>query len=148
MARRRSPSNELDRLRRALAVKPSSITTNDSFDTFINAAPIHISSSDPLEWWCHSMQREAFPRLSRMAIDLLSIPPESTEDERVLSGARRTASWDRLRISCANIEKIECIGNWLRKGFIVPRCRGGHTVGQSFYTDISLEEEILAENEL
>ncbi|EXA31052.1 hypothetical protein FOVG_17610 [Fusarium oxysporum f. sp. pisi HDV247] len=40
-------------------------------------------------------------------------------------GARRTASWDRLRITCKNLEKVECIGNWLREGLIVPSGEGG-----------------------
>jgi hypothetical protein len=60
-----------------------------------------------------------------MAIDILSIPPESAEPERVFSGARRTLSWDRSRITCQNLEKVECIGNWLREGLIIPSDEGG-----------------------
>ena len=60
-----------------------------------------------------------------MAIDILSIPPGSPEPERTFSGARRTASWDRLRLTIRNIEKVECIGNWLRKGHIIRSSRGG-----------------------
>ncbi|KAJ4014756.1 hypothetical protein NW761_015154 [Fusarium oxysporum] len=66
-----------------------------------------------------------YPRLSRMAIDIPSIPSESAEPERAFSGARRTASWDRLRINSKNLEKVECIGNWLREGLIVPSGEGG-----------------------
>jgi hypothetical protein len=46
------------------------------------------------------------------------IPVESSEPERTVSGARRTCSWDRLRITCKTIEMIECTGNWLRQGLI------------------------------
>lgn len=60
-----------------------------------------------------------------MAIDILSIPPELAEPERAFSGARRTASWDRLWITCQNLEKVECIGNWLREGLIIPFSKGG-----------------------
>jgi hypothetical protein len=60
-----------------------------------------------------------------MAIDILSIPAESAEPERIFSGARRTASWDRLRITCENIEKVECIGNWIREEHIIPSSKGG-----------------------
>jgi hypothetical protein len=60
-----------------------------------------------------------------MAIDILSIPAESAEPERTFSGARRTASWDRLRLLIESIEKIECIGNWLREGHIRPSAEGG-----------------------
>ena len=38
----------------------------------------------------------------------------------MFSGARRTCRWDRLRLTCANIEKIECIGSWLHQGLITP----------------------------
>lgn len=60
-----------------------------------------------------------------MAIALLSIPGESAEPERTFSGARRTCLWDRGRLTSANIEKIECIGNWLREGHIQPLKNNG-----------------------
>ena len=53
-----------------------------------------------------------------MAINILPIPPSSAEPERTCSGARRTQSWDRLRLSAENLERLECIGNWLRNGHI------------------------------
>jgi hypothetical protein len=53
-----------------------------------------------------------------MAIDYLSIPPQSAEAERAFSGARRTQSFDRLSMTPQNLEMIECIGNWLRNGII------------------------------
>ena len=49
---------------------------------------------------------------------ILSIPAESSEPERAFSGSRRTCSWDRLRLSCLNIQRIECIGSWIREGYI------------------------------
>jgi hAT family protein len=53
-----------------------------------------------------------------MAIDILSIPPESDDAESAFSGRRRTLSWDRESMTCKNLEKVECIGNWLREGHI------------------------------
>ena len=85
-------------------------TELDDLSLFYNAEPIEIDCT-PLAWWCRSEQLAHYPRLSRMAIDILSIPAESAEPERVFSEARRTASWDRLRRSCHNIEKVECICN-------------------------------------
>jgi hypothetical protein len=55
-----------------------------------------------------------------MAITILSIPAESAEAETAFSGARRTCSWERLRLKCVTTELIECIGNWLREGHILP----------------------------
>lgn len=54
-----------------------------------------------------------YPRLSLMAIDILSIPPAAAENERVFSGGRRTLSWDRSRISADNLEMMECIVSWM-----------------------------------
>jgi hypothetical protein len=47
-----------------------------------------------LDWW---LRDEQWPRLSQMAIDILSIPAMSDEPERVFSGARRTISWSRAK---------------------------------------------------
>lgn len=114
------PRNQLDTLFDSLKVKKISHAGVDDFMTFITADPIDIEGMTPLEWWCESEQRRRYPRLSRMAIAILSIPAESTEPERTFSGARRTCSWDRLRLSCANIEMIECIASWLHEGHIKP----------------------------
>jgi hypothetical protein len=117
---------QLSFLFRSIEVKQKAISTDsDNLDSFINALPLEIDCT-PLEWWSRLEQRTQYPRLSRMAIDILSIPSESAEPERAFSGARRTASWDRLRITCKNLEKVECIGgNWLREGLIVPSGEGG-----------------------
>ena len=98
-------------------------TGADDFDAFINARPVALDVS-PLEWWCRAEQRAQYPRLSQMAIDILSIPPESAEAERVFSGARRTVSWDRGSITCENVEKVECVGSWLREKLIVHSAEG------------------------
>ena len=96
----------------------------DDFDTFINAPPIKISGS-PLKWWCHKDQIKSYPRLSRVAINILSIAPESSDPESAFSGGRRTLSWDRERMSSEHLEMAECIGNWLREGQITSTARGG-----------------------
>ena len=28
------------------------------------------------------------------------------------------AQWDRLSLTCTNIEKIECVGSWIREEFV------------------------------
>jgi hypothetical protein len=53
-----------------------------------------------------------------MAIDIFSIPQSSAEPERTFSGACRTQSWDRLRLSAENLKRVECVGNWLLNGHI------------------------------
>lgn len=112
------PKNELDQLKRSLQVEMADLADEDDVQLFINARPIAIKPLTPLEWWCLPEQRQRYPRLHRMAIDILSIPPSSAEPERTFSGARRTQSWDRLRMTAKNLETLECIGNWLRNGHI------------------------------
>ena len=48
----------------------------DDLEDFVKATPIKISGL-PLQWWCHKDQRKTYPQLSGMAIDILSIAPES-----------------------------------------------------------------------
>ena len=115
--------DEWEALARDLRV-PIKAPACDSFMSFVEEPVISIDCS-PLEWWCQETQKLQFPRLSRMAITLLSIPAESAKAERVFSGAQRTCSWDRLRLTCDKIEKIECVGNWLRQGVIKPSAAGG-----------------------
>ena len=54
-------------------------------------------------------QRQRWPRLALMAIDILSIPPMSDELERVFSGARRIVPWDRGQMLPETIEIRECL---------------------------------------
>lgn len=116
--------NEWDSLLEEMEVTEDLADGKDDLEDFIKATPIKISGS-PLQWWCHKDQRKTYPQLSRMAIDILSIAPESVDPESAFSGGRRTLSWDRERMTCKNLEKVECIGNWLREGHIQKTTHGG-----------------------
>jgi hypothetical protein len=90
---------------------------SDEFDHFIHAAPVTLpDSSSALDWWLIEANRAAYPSLSVMAIDILSIPPMSAEPERIFSGARRTITWSRFRLGAGNIERMECLKSWIRTG--------------------------------
>jgi hypothetical protein len=108
---------ELDLLMKDMEVITADVRDDDDFKTFVESPPFRIDCS-PLEWWCRAEQESRWPRLYRMAMAILSIPAESAEPERAFSGSRRTCSWDRLRLSCLNIQRIECIGSWIREGHI------------------------------
>lgn len=113
----RKRGSELDLLMRDMEVITADMWDGDDFRTFIELPPFRIDCS-PLEWWSRSEQKSRYPRLHKMATAILSIPAESSEPERVFSGSRRTCSWDRLSLSCLNIQRIECIGSWIREGHI------------------------------
>lgn len=97
----------------------------DELEKFINGTPCKIAVS-PLTWWTREEQRMEYPRLHKMAIDVLSIPPMSDKAERVFSGARRTVSFDRARLGADTIEMTECLGNWNKNDLI----RTIHTLGE------------------
>lgn len=137
----RRPRNELDALFDEIAVWEESNTDVDDFDTFIKSPPTKITCS-PLLWWLNPERIKVYPRLSRMAIDVLSIPPESTDPESAFSGGRRTLSWDRERMLCENVEKVECIGNWIRLGLITLSIEGGNGIILDTAIDIDVDREV------
>lgn len=70
---------------------------------------------DPREWWQETTQRKVYPNLSRMALDLLSIPAMSAEVERLFSSCKITITDRRNRIGIEAVEAIECLKSWLRE---------------------------------
>jgi hypothetical protein len=93
--------------------RPSS---QDEYTDYISGELYETES--PLSWWCEDQQRKRWPRLSSMAIDILSMPAMSDEPERVFSGARRTISWDRAQLGARAIETGECLKHWKRSGIL------------------------------
>lgn len=141
---------ELDLLIKDMEVITADVRDDDNFKTFIESPPFRIDCS-PLEWWSRAEQKSRWPRLYRMAMAILSIPAESAEPERAFSGSRRTCSWDRLRLSCLNIQRIECIGSWIREGHIRLSNLNGMGLAMEAMVadeDEELEDEVLDDIEL
>jgi hypothetical protein len=67
---------------------------------------------DPLEWWLELAQRRRFPSLSLMAIDILSIPPMSSETERLFSKAKLTVTDQRGSMNIETLNLLECLRSW------------------------------------
>jgi hypothetical protein len=89
-----------------LQVAQKPVTYGDNLQTFMDHHTIDIGNLQPLQWLCLPELWQQYPRLYRMAIDIFTIPPSSAEPERTFLGARRTQSWDRLRLSASNLEKL------------------------------------------
>jgi hypothetical protein len=83
--------------------------SQDEFEDYNSLESYDPGKKGALAWWCQDTQRQRWPRLSLMAIDILSIPPMSDEPERVFSGGRRTVSWDRAQMEAETIEMRECL---------------------------------------
>jgi hypothetical protein len=103
--------DEFDRWRQKVYSTASEV--KDEFDRFIYGSQVGIGQQTALQWWLEPTQRENFPLLCRMAIDIFCIPPMSTEAERIFSGARRQVRWDRSRMSAKMVEACECIKSWI-----------------------------------
>ena len=92
--------------------------TGDEFEQYIHNHPFILPKEGrtALDWWLEPEQRKQFPLLSRMVIDIHSIPAMSSEPERVFSGARHTVSDQRASLKSKTIELLECLKSWFRLG--------------------------------
>jgi hypothetical protein len=96
--------------------RPPSQDEYQDYTTYFDQ--IDLGALSALQWWSQDPQRKRWPKLSQMALDILSIPAMSDEPERVFSGARRTISWERMALGEETIEAIECIKHWKKSGIL------------------------------
>ena len=81
--------------------------------------PAHHDFDDVRKWWLLPEQKRDYPNLSRMALDILSIPAMSASIERLFSSANITVSDRRNRLTPDTIEIIESLKSWQKiKGSI------------------------------
>jgi hypothetical protein len=73
---------------------------------------------DPREWRQETTQRKVYPNLSKMVLDLLSIPAMSAEVERLFSSCKINITDRRNRIGINAVEAIEFLKSWLRENNI------------------------------
>jgi hypothetical protein len=110
--------NTFDRIAQSLkqVARPAS---QDEYEDYNSGEPYELPKGvSALTWWCHDGRRQRYPRLSYMAIDILSIPAISDEPERVFSGARRTISWERGQLAPETVEMTECLKHWKKTGIL------------------------------
>jgi hypothetical protein len=83
----------------------------DEYDRYCQADLVW-ECDKPLKWWLEDTQQKAYPNLSKMAIDILSIPAMSAEPERLFSSAKITITDRRNRLGVETIEALECLKSW------------------------------------
>jgi hypothetical protein len=71
---------------------------------------------DPIQWWVD--RKKTFPRLSRLALDLLAVPAMSDDCERQFSLAKLSVSSQRARLLPQTLQFLQLIRSWLRHGAI------------------------------
>ncbi|EKM78171.1 hypothetical protein AGABI1DRAFT_17078, partial [Agaricus bisporus var. burnettii JB137-S8] len=59
-----------------------------------------------------------YPRLSRMALDYLSVPATSVDVKRVFSKGRMVLSYLRNRLSPTTTRALLCVNEWSSKGLL------------------------------
>jgi hypothetical protein len=95
--------------------------SEDSFKAFISAPSSRLPTLEGrrltvIKWWAQPTQRQTFPALSQLAIDVLSAFAMSAEPERTFSKARRTTSWERSQLSANTTRCSELLKDWLHRG--------------------------------
>jgi hAT family C-terminal dimerisation region len=110
--------DEFDRIKMEFNERVTRPASQDEYEDYCSEAPYEVQIS-PLQWWYQDPQRKRWPRLSRFAIEILSIPAMSDEPERIFSGGRRTISWERMQIGMKSLEYTECMKSWHRSGILI-----------------------------
>jgi hypothetical protein len=93
------------------------VTLQDEYKSYCQA-PLVSDNVDARRWWFEETQQKTYPSLSRMALDLLSIPAMSASPERLFSAASLTITNRRNRLSSESIEALECLRSWYKLGMV------------------------------
>jgi hypothetical protein len=110
-----------ERWRQSQYAKIQSHNMHSEFQRFIDSPVGSIgftASYTVLDWWLEPCQRRTYPRLYRMAVEILSAPAMSAEVERVFSRARRTITFDQEKLKAESMSQKECLKSWLINSLI------------------------------
>ena len=95
-----------------LQSKKASKIPKDEYTRYLSLPPVD-DVKDSRTWWLEATQQEHYPNLSKMALDMLSIPAMSDDAERVFSSCKLTITDRRNRLSIEVIEQLECLKSWM-----------------------------------
>lgn len=95
---------------------PPAADQPDEYECYISrvAAPEDQACNAPIAYWVE--KRCVWPRLVKMALDILSIPPMSDEPERIFSFSGLLTVANRGRLKTDIIGASICLANWQREG--------------------------------
>lgn len=111
----RDPQQENNLYVALLQARRAARAPADEYQRYISLPPLP-EIFNPLQWWMEESQRQSYPNLSRMALDLLTVPAMSADAERLFSGANLTISDRRNRLGIKMIESLECLRSWMKLG--------------------------------
>ena len=90
----------------------------DEYDAWKNVPPLshsHPLYKRPIEWWL--LHQTEYPCLSKLALDILTIPASSTECERGFSETGDMLESRRSNMLPAMVQALQCTRSWKRQGF-------------------------------
>jgi len=94
----------------------AAVATADELAHWLEQVPVDEGCEDPIAYW--KARRQAYPRLSRMALDIFTIPAMSSEPERVFSIAGIMVTDRRNRLKAETIQAAQCLRWWQKDGVI------------------------------
>jgi hypothetical protein len=103
------------------SINPSGTTNNeeDVYKSWKRSEPVALKGSpnanNPIKYWVGL--QDHYPNLSKLAIDMLSIPGSSCECERLFSELGDLLEPRRRNISPELLAAIQCNRRWIRAGF-------------------------------
>lgn len=90
---------------------------DDEYEEYCNRKdPEDLNCNDPFKYWL--TKRAVWPRLSRMALDIISIPCMSDEPERIFSLAGLLTPSMRARLGSDFIGASLCLADWDKRGVV------------------------------
>lgn len=90
--------------------------SGDEYESWCANDGEHIETRDPVAYW-HE-RRHRYPRLSRMALDFLTVQAMSAECERLFSASGRMISPQRTLLDAQIVSMCQVLRSWYRAGLI------------------------------
>jgi hypothetical protein len=101
-----------------ISSRPSSSQTVDELDRWLLSIDGRYltSKTDPIKYWVD--RRFEYPRLAKMAFDVLNVPPMAAECERIFSAAGCMITPRRTRLGTDVISAAQTIRSWVKAGLM------------------------------
>jgi hypothetical protein len=113
-----SQSKRVSRWMTVITEHNEGATTKSKLDKYLSEDnEVDIAGFDILKWWRVNSTR--FPKLSRLARDLLAIPVSSVASESAFSAGGRTLEDFRTSLTPTMVERLVCANDWIRGGNFV-----------------------------
>ena len=84
------------------------------------AQPVVKKLHDARDWWLQPTQQQLYPHLSKLALEILSIPAMSAEPERIFSATKLILTDCRNKLSMRMIEALACLKSWYKLKEFMP----------------------------